>query len=72
MATDAAAEPGEVVAAFMTAIEALDLDRFRFSDLWIELPVARLFHVVDGRISLWRDYFDQGSLMSAMAALDAR
>jgi limonene-1,2-epoxide hydrolase len=70
MATDAAAEPGEVVAAFMTAIEALD--RFRFGDLWIELPFAGLFHVVDGRISLWRDYFDQGSLMSAMAALDAR
>jgi limonene-1,2-epoxide hydrolase len=56
----------------VTAIEALDLDRFRFGDLWIELPVAGLFHVVDGRISLWRDYFDQGSLMSTMAALDAR
>lgn len=45
------------------------LDRFRFGEVWIELPVAGLFEVRDGRIALWRDYFDQGTLMSAMARL---
>ena len=34
------------------------LDRFRSGDRWIELPVAGVWEVVDGRITLWRDYFD--------------
>lgn len=35
---------------------------------WLELPVAGLFIVQRGRITLWRDYFDQGTLMQQMAA----
>lgn len=34
------------------------VDRFRLGDRWLELPVAGLFVVGDGRITLWRDYFD--------------
>ena len=34
-------------------------DRFRIGDQWIELPVAGVFEVGDdGRLRLWRDYFD--------------
>ena len=35
-------------------------DRFQMGGRWIELPVAGLFTVRDGRITLWRDYFDGG------------
>ena len=34
------------------------LDRFKVADKWVEIPVAGLFEVVDGKIALWRDYFD--------------
>lgn len=34
------------------------IDRFRSGDHWIELPVTGVWEVVDGRITLWRDYFD--------------
>lgn len=34
------------------------LDRFRFGDRWLEIPVAGVWEVVDGLITLWRDYFD--------------
>ena len=33
-------------------------DRFTFGATRIEIPVAGIFEVVDGRITLWRDYFD--------------
>lgn len=33
-------------------------DRFTFGGARIELPVAGIFEVVDGRITLWRDYFE--------------
>lgn len=33
-------------------------DRFLLGERWVELPVAGLFLVRDGRITLWRDYFD--------------
>lgn len=43
------------------------LDRFDLGDgSWMELPVAGVFVVEAGRISLWRDYFDQGTLMAQM------
>lgn len=35
------------------------LDRFRRADGWVELPVAGLFIVRHGLVSLWRDYFDR-------------
>jgi limonene-1,2-epoxide hydrolase len=34
------------------------LDRFMVDGRWIEVPVAGLFVLRDGRIALWRDYFD--------------
>jgi limonene-1,2-epoxide hydrolase len=34
------------------------VDRFRLNDRWIEIPIAAVFKVRDGRICLWRDYFD--------------
>jgi limonene-1,2-epoxide hydrolase len=37
------------------------LDRFEIGDGWLELPIAGFFRVDDGRIALWRDYFDMGS-----------
>ncbi len=43
------------------------LDRFGNGDRWIELPVAGLFVVQHGQISLWRDYFDRESLLSQLA-----
>jgi limonene-1,2-epoxide hydrolase len=43
-------------------------DRFRTGDRWIEIPVAGVWHVRDGRITLWRDYFDLQGLMDQMSA----
>jgi limonene-1,2-epoxide hydrolase len=37
------------------------LDRFQFPFGWIEVPVTGVFEVHDGKITLWRDYFDEGS-----------
>jgi limonene-1,2-epoxide hydrolase len=34
------------------------LDRFQFGDKWMEIPVTGVWEVHDGRITLWRDYFD--------------
>ncbi|HAP77841.1 MAG TPA: hypothetical protein DCR14_17385 [Acidimicrobiaceae bacterium] len=42
------------------------VDRFRSGDRWVELPVMGLFRVIDGRITLWRDYFDMGALQRMM------
>lgn len=45
-------------------------DRFRVGDRWMDLPVAGVFEVDDdGRIRLWRDYFDVGTLNDEMAKL---
>jgi limonene-1,2-epoxide hydrolase len=46
------------------------LDRFQIGDGWLELPVAGVFEVdSDGRICLWRDYFDMASYTRQLAAL---
>ncbi len=42
-------------------------DRFQQGDRWIELDVAGLFIVRDGKIALWRDYFDLAAFQKAMA-----
>jgi limonene-1,2-epoxide hydrolase len=34
------------------------LDRHRLAHGWRELPVNSVFEVHDGRITVWRDYFD--------------
>lgn len=45
------------------------LDRFGRDGKWLELPVAGLFLVRNGRITLWRDYFDRDMLLRQMSAL---
>jgi limonene-1,2-epoxide hydrolase len=44
------------------------LDRHRLDHGWRELPVNSVFEVHDGRITVWRDYFD---LMTAAKIHDA-
>lgn len=48
------------------------LDRFGLhtadgSVEWLELAVAGVFTVTDGRITLWRDYFDRTPLLDWMS-----
>lgn len=43
------------------------VDRFQFGDRWAEIAVAGLFVVRDGRVTLWRDYFDLGAAQSALS-----
>ena len=43
-------------------------DRFLMGGTWTDLPVAGVFVVEDGRIALWRDYFDLQTVMTAMTA----
>lgn len=40
------------------------LDRHRLADRWVELPVSGVFEVRDGKIAVWRDYFDAATLMT--------
>ena len=43
--------------------------RFRTGERWIELPVVGVFELDDdGRIALWRDYFDLATFNEQMAA----
>ncbi len=42
-------------------------DRFMIGGRWSTLPVAGVFTVTDGRISLWRDFFDKETLFAAMS-----
>lgn len=44
-------------------------DRFRIGDKWMDLPVAGVFEVRDGLITLWRDYFDMATFNSEMAKI---
>ncbi|MGI9598300.1 MAG: limonene-1,2-epoxide hydrolase family protein [Acidimicrobiales bacterium] len=49
------------------------LDRFQIGDGWLELPVAGVFHVDDdGKIDLWRDYFDMGTYQRQFAELTGK
>ena len=46
------------------------LDRFRIGDGWLELPIAGIFRIDgEGKIALWRDYFDMGSYGRQFAKL---
>jgi limonene-1,2-epoxide hydrolase len=40
------------------------VDRFLHRGRWIEIPVAGLFKIREGRIAVWRDYFDLDSYRS--------
>jgi limonene-1,2-epoxide hydrolase len=42
-------------------------DRFMMPQGWVELPVTGVWEVVDGRITLWRDYFDLQTYRQQMA-----
>lgn len=42
------------------------VDRFRFAHGWVEIPVTGVWEVVDGKIALWRDYFDQAMFRTQM------
>lgn len=42
------------------------LDRFKMPFGWVELPVNGVWEVRDGKISLWRDYFDAASYLKQM------
>jgi limonene-1,2-epoxide hydrolase len=44
-------------------------DRFGKDGKWMELPVAGVFEVHDGRITLWRDYFDMNTMATQLADL---
>ena len=42
-------------------------DRFNIGGKWMELPVAGVFELRDGKIFLWRDYFDLETIMKQMS-----
>lgn len=41
-------------------------DRFEMGGTWHELPVMGVFEVEEGRITLWRDYFDMAPLQALL------
>jgi limonene-1,2-epoxide hydrolase len=43
------------------------IDRFKMGERWVELPLAGVFEIKNGKISLWRDYFDLATFQKAMA-----
>jgi limonene-1,2-epoxide hydrolase len=43
------------------------LDRFHIGDKWLEIAVVGVWELHDGKIALWRDYFDLGQLQSQMS-----
>ncbi len=42
-------------------------DRFQFGERWAEIAVAGLFVVRNGKITLWRDYFDLAAARAMLA-----
>jgi limonene-1,2-epoxide hydrolase len=59
-ATGASAASFELarVAATGNVVMTERVDRFTIGDRVIELPVAGVFEIGDGKITAWRDYFD--------------
>jgi limonene-1,2-epoxide hydrolase len=43
------------------------IDRIRVAEKWIELPCCGVFQLRDGRIALWKDYFDLPTYTRALA-----
>jgi limonene-1,2-epoxide hydrolase len=39
------------------------LDRHRLASGWVELPVNGVYEVENGKITVWRDYFDLATIM---------
>jgi len=48
------------------------LDRHRIDSGWVELPVNGVFVFREGRIAVWREYFDLGTLLRQWPELAAR
>ena len=44
------------------------LDRHRLATGWVELPVAGVFEVETGLITVWREYFDAATILSKWPA----
>ena len=42
------------------------VDRFHLAHGWVEIPVTGVWQVDDGKITLWRDYFDLATFTSQM------
>lgn len=42
-------------------------DRFRMGDRWMEIRVAGVWTVRDGKIAVWRDYFDLATFAGQMS-----
>jgi limonene-1,2-epoxide hydrolase len=43
------------------------LDRTRAGDKAVDLPCTGVFEMKDGKIKVWRDYFDMGTYVKAMS-----
>jgi|TARA_Y100000310_G_scaffold282900_1_gene304490 limonene-1,2-epoxide hydrolase len=43
------------------------VDRTRVGDKPIELPCLGVFEMADGKIRIWRDYFDMGTYVRALS-----
>lgn len=43
------------------------IDRFQIGGTWREVAVAGLFVLRDGKVALWRDYFDLAAASAAMS-----
>ena len=43
------------------------LDRTRVGDKSVDLPCTGVFEMRDGKIAMWRDYFDMGTFVKAMS-----
>lgn len=48
------------------------LDRFHMPHGWIEMPVAGVWEVREGLITLWRDYFDLESYRSQLPSTNEK
>jgi limonene-1,2-epoxide hydrolase len=44
------------------------LDRIMVGDKPVHLPCCGVFEMSDGKIKVWRDYFDMGTYVSALRA----
>lgn len=47
------------------------LDRHQIATGWVELPVTGVFVFREGKIAVWREYFDLGTLVRQWPALGA-
>ena len=56
------AEPSEVAVPDPEPIAFVErLDRFSVGGKPVELPIAGVFEIRDGKIAAWRDYFDMAT-----------